>query len=65
MELDVIQHDFKMRAEKEEVCEYIDKEIGVDYEVDGDAEGTITIYGMEHDEFEAFMGWLIRQGFVK
>ncbi len=63
-----IEHDYYLEAEKLDVCDYIDKVLGIEYEIteaDEIGEGTIMIFDMEPNEFKAFMKYLRKSGFIK
>ena len=62
-----IEHNYELLAERKDVCDFIDKEFGIDYEVDdnGDGTGSIVVFEMELGEFKAFMTYLRKSGFIK
>ena len=63
----VIEHNYNLKAEKEEVCEWVDA-LNIEYEItecDESECGTIVVFDMEMYEFQDFMDYLRKQGYVK
>ena len=65
--IDAVEHNFETKEEAKKVAKWIDYHVGIEYEItydDNGEEGSMVIFGMEAEEFEAFMDFLQREGYI-